>query len=134
MGASRTLGSGVVADRLRVAALWRHLPRVYEEVRGVLLDDAESVRGRLADASPPGATLEFAFVVRASDDRQAGIRYVELWERATESSLIAGGGPVGERGLRGARLVPDELGWSGLAERLRSAFDPAGVMNPGKVL
>jgi alkyldihydroxyacetonephosphate synthase len=136
MGASRALGSGVVVDRLEVAALWRHLPRVYEEVRGVLLDEAEIVRGRLAGTSPYGATLAFAFVVRGSDDHQAGLRYVELWERASRACLNAGGAPSGERGLRGTTLVPDELGSSGLmvTERLRTAFDPTGVMNPGKLL
>jgi FAD/FMN-containing dehydrogenase len=136
MGASRALGSGVVVDRLEVAALWRHLPRVYEEVRGVLLDEAEIVRGRLAGASPYGAALAFAFVVRGSDDHQAGLRYVELWERASRACLNAGGAPSGERGLRGTSLVPDELDSSELmvTERLRSAFDPTGVMNPGKLL
>jgi alkyldihydroxyacetonephosphate synthase len=136
MGADRAMGAGVVADRLGVAALWRHLPRVYEEVRGILLDDAEGVRCKLVGASSPGATLEFAFVVRGSDDRVAGQRYIELWERASGACLDAGGALAGERGLRGVRLVPDELGPTafGVARRLRAAFDPDGLMNQGKLL
>jgi FAD/FMN-containing dehydrogenase len=134
MGAGRALGPGVVADRFRAAALWRHVPRVYEEVRGVLLDSGQDVRCRLAGAGTSGASLEFAFVVRGSDDHEAGVRYVELWDRVSGACLDAGGTPAGERALRGLRLVPDVLGSTGLAvaNGVRAAFDPTGVMNPGK--
>jgi FAD/FMN-containing dehydrogenase len=136
MGADRALGPGVVADRFGVASLWRRLPRVYEEVRGVLLDNAEQVRCRLVDAGISGAALEFAFLVRGTDDREAERRYVETWEHAAGACLDAGGALAGAKGLRGVHLVPDELGPGTLAvaEQVRSVIDPAGVMNPGKLL
>jgi alkyldihydroxyacetonephosphate synthase len=137
MGSERALGRGVVADSLEVSSLWRTLPRAYEDVRGALLDRAEAVGARLERASPAGGSLVFDFVIRAEDDRRAERAYLEAWDGAAAVARDRGGTLGGEGvGLASVHRLAAELGEAGAATsaRIRRAFDPRGVMNPGKVL
>jgi FAD/FMN-containing dehydrogenase len=137
MGAERTLGTGVVADSVMVSSLWRTLPRVYEEVRGALLGRAESVGSFLDGATSSGASLTFDFVVRASDDRAAEREYLSAWDAAAAAARAGGGTLSGEGvGVVGVGVFAEQLGPEAVAalQRLKGAFDPRGVMNPGKMM
>ena len=138
MGPDRSMGPGVVADLLDVAAPWRHVPRLYEELRGVLLGSAGEVRCSLTDAYRSGAGLLFSFLLRAGDDAEAERRYRETWERAAGAALAAGGTMVHNHGVGVLRLpfVAAQLGPGGvgLLRRVKDALDPEGVMNPGKLV
>jgi alkyldihydroxyacetonephosphate synthase len=138
MGPERALGEGVVADSLDTAALWRHLPSLYERVRGELLDGAESVACRLVHPREAGACLQFSFVIRGTDDRAAERRYAEAWSAAVAAALDAGGALAHHQGigLRSVASVPEDLGRTGaeVLRLLRTALDPGGVLNPGKLV
>src|SRR5207249_4979430 len=82
---------GVIIDSVDTAAVWRHIPRLYEEVRGVILDQAESVGCTLSDAGEWGAALEFSFVIRATDDDEAERSYLALWPEALVACTRPGG-------------------------------------------
>ena len=82
MGEDRSLGAGVIADTFDTAAVWRHIPKLYEEVRDALLDHAETVGCRLAHPYRSGAALEFPFVLRAADDHQVEDLYKTAWREA----------------------------------------------------
>jgi alkyldihydroxyacetonephosphate synthase len=128
---------GIITDVLDVAGVWRGLPRVYEEVRGALLDHAEEVGCRLLHPTRAGAALEFPFRVRADDDREAEAAYLEAWDEAVAAALDAGGTIAHHQGvgIRSGRFMGEEFGAEGLAAltRLKKAFDPQGILNPGKL-
>jgi alkyldihydroxyacetonephosphate synthase len=138
MGPPRTLGSGVLVDTVDTACLWRHVPRLYEDVRGALLDHAETVRCRLPHAYLTGASLSFTFVLRGGDDDQVERLYERAWKDAATACLAAGATIAHDQGV-GVLKVPfaaEELGPSGTdaLRRIKGALDPGGVLNPGKLL
>jgi alkyldihydroxyacetonephosphate synthase len=138
MGPERILGPGSVADTLDVAAVWRRVPRLYDLVRGALLEHADTVSCRLASPYPTGAGLTFSFLIRGSDDRDAERKYRHAWQEAGAACLTAGGTISHHQGI-GLLKVPfmaGELGERGV-EALRAikhGLDPAGVLNPGKLI
>lgn len=137
MGPERSLGAGVIVEMAEFAALWRRVPRLYEEVRGALFDHAESVTCRLTDPYPAGASLLFTFTIRAADDHTAEAAYLAAWDAAAGACLDAGGTVTHNHGLGllKAPYAEDELGSSAaLLRRIKAALDPAGVLNPGKQL
>jgi alkyldihydroxyacetonephosphate synthase len=138
MGPERHLGSGVVMDLAEFAAVWRKIPRLYEEVRAALMRWSESVVCSLTNAYSTGASLMFTFLVRGSDDREVEERYLSAWNDAIESCLAAGGTITHNHGV-GLLKVPyveRELGPPALRmlRRIKEALDPERVLNPGKLL
>jgi alkyldihydroxyacetonephosphate synthase len=138
MGPERSLGTGTMADTLDVAAVWRRVPRLYELVRGALLEHAETVRCRLSSPYGSGAGLTFSFVVRGSNDREAERAYRQAWQEAGGACLAAGGTISHHQGV-GLLKVPfmeAELGPPGLAalRAIKGGLDPSNVLNPGKLI
>lgn len=138
MGEERMLGPGVIAGAVDLATIWRRVPRAYEEVRGALLEHAEAVGCRLVAGYVTGAALQFSFVVRAQDDREAERVYRQLWSEAVAASLTAGATIAHHQGigLLKAPFMADELGAAGMEtlRGIKAALDPDGVLNPGKLL
>jgi alkyldihydroxyacetonephosphate synthase len=138
MGEERMFGSGVVADTMEVAGLWSRLPDLYRTVRESLLAYAAAVGCHLSHPYRSGASLYFTFLIRADDDRRAERRYLECWGAAAAACLAAGGTVTHHHGvgLLKAPYLPEELGPGGMAllRSIKGAVDPAGVMNPGKLL
>jgi alkyldihydroxyacetonephosphate synthase len=138
MGEERTLGSGVIAGAMDLATVWRRMPRAYEEVRGALLEHAETVECRLVAAYSSGAALQFSFVLRADDDREAERAYRLMWAEASSACLKAGASIAHHQGigLLRAPFMEQELGDTGLEalRGIKATFDPAGVLNPGKLI
>ena len=138
MGPDRTLGTGVATDWLELVGLWRSLPRLYEEVRGGLLDHAERVECRLVAPTSAGAMLSFRFVIRADDDEEAERVYREAWRDAGMRCQRAHGTLTFSHGVGVMKtaFVRGDVGDAGLAalRRVKKALDPRGILNPGKLL
>jgi alkyldihydroxyacetonephosphate synthase len=138
MGSERSLGTGIVADTVEVAGLWRRLPRLHEDLRGKLQAHAATVGCTVSHVHPSGAALLFSFVVRARDDTEAEEIYVRAWRDAVEACHRAGGTMSYHHGvgLLKAPFLAQEVGPA--AERMlraiKHAVDPEAVMNPGKLL
>jgi alkyldihydroxyacetonephosphate synthase len=84
-----------------------------------------------------GASLYFTFLARQERERA-----LEQWRAAKDAAsgaIVANGGTITHHHAVGrdhARWMPDEVGELGI-ELIRAAkerLDPAGVMNPGKLL
>jgi alkyldihydroxyacetonephosphate synthase len=137
-GEGRALGPGALADTLDVAAVWRHVPRLYEEVRETLLDHAERATCRLAHAYRSGAALQFSFVLRAGDDRELEDLYDAAWRDGVAACHRAGGTMTHHQGvgLLKAPFFEQEVGHAGLRAmaRIKEGLDPKWILNPGKVL
>jgi alkyldihydroxyacetonephosphate synthase len=138
MGENASGKSGAITDILDVAAVWRHLPRLYEEVRDALLDHAEAVACGLAHPRRSGAALQFSFLLRAAGDDELEDLYDAAWREAMAACVRAGGTIAHHQGV-GLLKVPyltDELGGAGVKTlaRIKQALDPEWVLNPGKVI
>jgi alkyldihydroxyacetonephosphate synthase len=136
------LDRGVMAETLETATAWSNLVPLYRAVAGAL-------RSTLADRGTPafvlchvshlyrsGASLYFTFFARQEDDALA---QWEAAKAAASEAIVGGGGTITHHHAIGrdhARWMPAEVGEMGL-ELIRAAkerLDPAGIMNPGKLL
>jgi alkyldihydroxyacetonephosphate synthase len=136
------LGRGLLVETLETAASWSGLETLYEAVGGAL-------RGALAQGGTPalvmchvshlyrsGASLYFTFLARQSD---APLDQWRAAKSAASEAIVANGGTITHHHAVGrdhAKWMTAEVGAVGL-DLIRAAkerLDPAGIMNPGKLL
>jgi alkyldihydroxyacetonephosphate synthase len=139
MGEDRMLGPGVVVDTVEVAALWRDLPAVYRALRDALAQHAaRPVACHLSHAYRSGGALSFTFLLHGEDDLAVETIYATSWRDAATACHRAGGTISHRRGigLLKTPFLEEELGAEGVAvlRSLKRALDPAGILNPGKLL
>ncbi|MFC8711437.1 FAD-binding oxidoreductase [Streptomyces sp. NPDC057197] len=132
-----TPGPGFVADTLEMAASWKDLPAIYDEVVAAV----EAVPGTLAvsahqsHAYTDGACVYFSLRGEvAPEDRRTWYRAV--WD-AANAVLVAHRAALSHHhgcGLLRGPYVADSLG-AGFATfaAVKAALDPAGILNPGKL-
>ncbi|HSZ04307.1 MAG TPA: FAD-binding oxidoreductase [Solirubrobacteraceae bacterium] len=134
---------GVMVETLETAAQWSALARLH---RGV----GEAIAAALRASGTPGlvmchvshvyetgASLYFTLIARQREGDEIG-----QWravKRAAGDAIVAGGGTITHHHAVGrdhARWMPDEVGAGGMAalRALKAELDPAGIMNPGKLL
>ncbi|MGH2782061.1 MAG: FAD-binding oxidoreductase, partial [Thermoleophilaceae bacterium] len=137
------LDRGVLVDTLETATGWSNLDALYRAV-GDALRESLAVRGTPALAMchvshlyRSGASLYFTFLARQEPDAP-----LEQWraaKSAASEAIVAAGGTITHHHAVGRDHVPwmrAEVGELGL-DLIRAAkerLDPAGIMNPGKVL
>lgn len=134
---------GYMVETLETSHTWSQLGSLYRGV-GAALEAALEAQGtpgivfcHLSHAYRDGASLYFTFIAR----RRPGAE-LEQWRAAKTAAceaIVAAGGTITHHHAVGVDHVPymqAEVGETGL-EALRSLkerLDPAGVMNPGKLL
>jgi alkyldihydroxyacetonephosphate synthase len=136
------LDRGVLAETLETATSWANLGRLHEAVREALRA-ALSGRGtpplvmcHVSHLYPSGASLYFTFLARQEEDALAQWRAAKT---AASEAIVAGGGTITHHHAIGRdhrQWLTAESGPLGI-EVLRAAkerLDPAGIMNPGKLL
>ncbi|MEX2194761.1 MAG: FAD-binding oxidoreductase [Thermoleophilaceae bacterium] len=137
------LDRGVLVETLETAATWSNLHDVYRGV-GHALRSTLSARGtppvvmcHVSHLYPAGASLYFTVLARQEEGAE-----VEQWraaKTAASDAILAAGGTITHHHAVGADHAPwlgREVGELGL-DVLRAAkerLDPAGIMNPGKLL
>jgi alkyldihydroxyacetonephosphate synthase len=136
------LDRGVLVDTLETATSWTNLGKLHEAVREAL---RASLAGRgtqplvmchVSHLYPSGASLYFTFLARQEEDALAQWRAAKT---AASEAIVAGGGTITHHHAIGRdhrRWLAAEDGELGI-EVLRAAkqrLDPAGIMNPGKLL
>ena len=137
------LGLGVMVETLETATQWSNVARLHRSV-------TDAIGAALAGQGTPGlvmchishvyesgASLYFTFLARQREGAE-----IEQWQaakRAASDAIAAGGGTITHHHAVGRDHVPwmeREIG-PGAIELLRAAkaqLDPAGIMNPGKLL
>ncbi|HEX2025362.1 MAG TPA: FAD-binding oxidoreductase [Actinomycetota bacterium] len=139
MGEERMLGPGVVVDTVEVAGLWSGLPALYRAVRDALSEHAaRPVACHLSHPYAGGASLYFTVLLHGEDDRSVEDTYAAAWRDAAGACHRASGTISHHHGI-GLLKTPfmrEELGDGGLRvlRSIKSALDPVGVLNPGKLL
>lgn len=137
MAGEGPLGPHAVVDTMEVAAFWNGLDRLYDDVRAALASVADGVLAHASHLYMSGANIYFTILISsANDDDDAERRYRAAWEAGMNATIKAGGTISHHHGI-GLLKQPwleRELG-SGMEalKRLKVAFDPQGLMNPGKL-
>jgi alkyldihydroxyacetonephosphate synthase len=128
---------GFVFDTLDVAGPWSKLPAIYDAVIEALsaLPHIRAASGRLTHAYPNGGALYFTMVARPPwEEREAA--YNAMWDVGTRA-VLANGGNVAHHhgiGLNRSRFMKEALGPAHeVMQALKTALDPNGVCNPGKL-
>jgi alkyldihydroxyacetonephosphate synthase len=137
--------AGIVVDTVEVSGRWAALPGLYDAV----VDSLQRMPGTLAASShqshayTDGACLYFTFAGRPPEDmdgegRDAWIAdyYRTAWDEVTEATLAAGGALSHHHGigLNRGRFLAEGLGGAfDILVSLKSALDPHGILNPGKL-
>lgn len=137
------MGMGAMVETLETSQTWSRLRELHDAVGG-------AIRGAMADQGTPGlafchlshayadgASLYFTFICRARRGEE-----VAQWravKRAASEAIVAANGTITHHHAVGRDHAPymeAEAGETGL-EALRAVkqrLDPAGIMNPGKLL
>jgi alkyldihydroxyacetonephosphate synthase len=134
---------GAMVETLETAHTWSGLAGLHAAV-GRAIGDSLTAQGtpglvfcHLSHAYADGASLYFTFVARARPSEE-----LEQWRQVKQAAcetIVAAGGTITHHhavGLDHAPYMEAEIGRDGL-DVLRAAkegLDPAGVMNPGKLL
>jgi alkyldihydroxyacetonephosphate synthase len=136
------LDRAILVDTLETAGSWTNLDSLYRATADALRS-ALSERGtrpfvmcHVSHLYRSGASLYFTFMARQQDDALAQWRAAKA---AASEAIVAAGGTITHHHAVGrdhARWMRAEVGEMGL-ELIRAAkerLDPAGIMNPGKLL
>jgi alkyldihydroxyacetonephosphate synthase len=132
--------AGIVVDTAEISGPWAALPGLFDEV----VTSLKAIEGTLAasahqsHAYTDGACLYFTFAGRGpeGDDGWRQHFYREAWDTVTNATMAHGAAISHHHGigLNRSRFLPAALG-SGfeVLVGLKASFDPAGILNPGKL-
>jgi alkyldihydroxyacetonephosphate synthase len=140
------LDAGVLVETLETATTWARLSGLYTGV-GRALSESLGQNGKpplvgchISHLYPTGASLYFTVLANTSSGRE-----IEQWEaakRAANHAIVAAGGTASHHhaiGTAHREIVINDLGGpSGVGiealRALKNYLDPAGILNPGKLL
>ena len=128
------LDRGVMVETLETATTWSNLAALHGAVRAAL--PGLLVGCHVSHLYPTGASLYFTVLGRRDDDPAAQWRGLKA---AATDAIMATGGTLTHHHAVGRDHAPwmgaevGELGL-GVLRALKDRCDPAGIMNPGKLL
>jgi alkyldihydroxyacetonephosphate synthase len=137
------LDHGVMAETLETAATWSNLMSLYAAV-GDAISGALAARGtpglvmcHVSHLYPDGASLYYTFLAAQQQGEE-----IEQWQAVKAvacDAIVANHGTITHHHAIGrdhAPWMPREIGDTGVSmlRALKQRVDPAGILNPGKVL
>jgi alkyldihydroxyacetonephosphate synthase len=137
------LTHGVMVETLETATPWSNVTRLHGALTGAIARALEQqgtpgiVMCHVSHVYETGASLYCTFIARQLPEAES-----EQWhavKRAASEAIIASGGTITHHHAIGRDHTPwltRELGERGVAAiaALKAELDPAGIMNPGKLL
>lgn len=127
---------GGLAETIEIAHFWYGIMDTYKELKEALKPYAAEVVGHFSHVYPQGTSLYIILLGKEEDDAAAEQKMLEIWDTAMEICVKTGAAISHHHGSGLARLpyVADSLGSSlQVLSKVKSAIDPAGIMNPGKL-
>lgn len=129
-----------VSDALEVANVWSHLADTYTAMKSAMeaaIGPTGTVYGHCSHFYHAGGNLYMIFHAEADSAAEVSDKYYRILDAAFDACQGLGGTLTHHHGvgLGKGRWMPRELGDGGfdLLRRIKSAVDPAGIMNPGKL-
>jgi len=130
----------IMVDTLETATTWGRYLALHSSVRDAMakaMDGRGLVMAHLSHAYTDGASLYYTFLARQTEGRE-----LEQWQQvkaaATDAIIRAGGALSHHHGIGSDHLpwMAQYLGPAGVRTlaALKQAFDPQGIMNPGKLI
>jgi len=142
----RLITDGIVVDTMEVSGPWSVLAATYDTTIAAIagVDDTLAVSAHCSHSYVDGACLYFTFAGKPSERNDDGRPTSEavdgyhraVWDAGTRAALSAGGSLSHHHGvgLNRSRFAREALGSSlDVLDQLKSALDPTGVLNPGKL-
>jgi alkyldihydroxyacetonephosphate synthase len=127
---------GGYAETVEVANMWSRLPAMYDELKAALAPYADEVLGHFSHVYEQGSSLYLILLGHAADDEAALKQLEGIWATAMDI-VVAHDGEISHHhggGLARQAWVERSLG-SGfpVLQKIKNAFDPEGILNPGKL-
>ncbi|WP_174188868.1 FAD-binding oxidoreductase [Nocardia barduliensis] len=136
------LDVGVLCETLETATSWRDLGALKATVTAALTEALGAqgtpplVMCHISHTYPTGASLYFTVVAKQLDDP---LTQWQAAKRAAGDAIVAAGGTITHHHAVGTDhrpWVPDEVGDLGVRvlRAVKAELDPAGILNPGKLV
>jgi len=136
---------GWAVDTLETAATWDRIPALVEAVEGALRGALGAAGERvhaythLSHCYPSGSSAYTTYLFRAATSPEETLERWRLLKGAASEAIVRGGGTISHQhgvGVDHAPYLPREKGELGMKAlgSVAAAFDPDGLMNPGKLL
>ncbi|SNY82229.1 alkyldihydroxyacetonephosphate synthase [Nocardia amikacinitolerans] len=136
------LDVGVLCETLETATTWSNIAELKAKVTAALTDSLGAqgtpplVMCHISHTYPTGASLYFTIVAKQLDDPLA---QWQIAKRAVGDAIIAAGGTITHHHAVGADhrpWLPAEVGELGIRvlRAVKRELDPAGILNPGKLI
>jgi len=137
------LTQGVMVETLETATQWSNVQALHRAVSAAIAESLSAggtpglVMCHVSHLYETGASLYFTFLARQREGEE-----LEQWravKQAASRAIVSGGGTITHHHAVGrdhAPWIEDEVGREGVAvlRALKAELDPAGIMNPGKLL
>ena len=128
---------GWIVDTIEVVSLFKDAPNLYKDMLASMraVEGSLLVSGHFSHFYREGACLYITFVGFPKDPYRY---YEDTWKAAMDATLRNNGSISHHHGIGmwRARFMEQELGAQGLEllRRIKSAFDPNGILNRGKLI
>lgn len=126
---------GAFVDTMEVAASWERLLDLYHSVRAAIARHA-LVMAHFSHAYADGCSIYFTFVGTARDASASERLYDAIWRDGLDAAIQVGGTISHHHGvglLKAPFMAAEHREAMAIFDAAKAAFDPDGVMNPGKM-
>lgn len=132
---SPMLELGAFVDTMEVSTTWDNLLNLYRAVRDAVGRHA-FIMAHFSHVYPEGSSIYFTFAGFAPDGEPIETLYSRTWSVAQAAVRRVGASVAHHHGVglsKAQNLCADHIGGESLNRILKDRFDPAGIMNPGKL-
>ncbi len=132
---SHLYASGAFVDTFEVATTWARVPALYEAVRQAVAPYC-LVMAHFSHAYPGGCSIYFTFAGAGATASSKRTTYDAAWKAGLDAAFSVGAVIAHHHGvgLSRASHMDAEVGAGRVIfDALKTALDPEGIMNPGKI-